>query len=297
MEGSDFHAGKYADPPTLTPCIGVAIWRAELRGLCYVRRMPGEPPAPRNAPRQWSEQSAAEMFVSAVFLRRNVDESVPLGQRLWRLGLLGLVVGTMADSFHVWTGTAEYIGVPLIPLLKVGWWVPLEFTAAGITIGLLQPVCDTIIRKLFPKHHQRTHQRLSPARLALGLIGLMALWFGSGLLTVFQWPNELITAILAIGCGGLWVLCDRRLADFITAPLTASIGVCVEWLITTTGHYRYLHTAVHSLHIDSLPVPIWLPFLYIAASIGVGNLGRFYAFGPDGATDTHVSPATPALST
>lgn len=260
-------------------------------------RMPGETPAPRNAPRRWSEQSAAEMFVSAVFLRRNVDESVPFGQRLWRLGLLGLVVGTMADSFHVWTGTAEYIGVRMIPWLNVGWWVPGEFTAAGIMIGLLQPVCDNIIRELFPKYHQRTNQRLTPVRLALGLIGLIVLWLGSGLLTMFQWPNELIVAILAAGCAGLWYLCDRRLADFITAPLTASIGVGVEWWITTTGHYRYLHTAVHSLHIDSLPVPIWLPFLYIAASIGVGNLGRFFAFGPDEALDTHVSPDTPALST
>lgn len=260
-------------------------------------RMPREAPVPRTAPRRWSEQSAAEMFVSAAFLRRNIDESLPLGLRLWRLGLLGLTLGTAADSAHVWTGTAEYIDVWTFPLLRVAWWVPGEFVAAGITIGLLQPVCDRIIRKLFPESHQRTYRRLSPERLALGLIGLAVLWFGSGLLTMATCPNEVIAAIGASACVGLWFLCDRRASDFITAPLTAAIGVGVEWWITTTGKYHYLHTNVESLHIESLPVPIWLPFLYVAASIGVGNLGRFYAFGEDGVPDAFAPPAAPALGT
>ena len=82
----------------------------------------------------------------------------------------------------------------------------------------------------------------------------------------------------------------------IPSPLTGAIGVGVEWWITRTGTYCYLHTSVESLHIESLPVPILLPFLYIAASIGVGNLGRFYAFGEDGVPDSAVPPAAPALS-
>ena len=65
----------------------------------------------------------------------------------------------------------------------------------------------------------------------------------------------------------MWYVSDKTWQGFVLAILTAIVGTGFEMVLTTTGHFYYTQPHI-------LGVPVWLPLLYICASIAVGNLGR-----------------------
>jgi hypothetical protein len=48
----------------------------------------------------------------------------------------------------------------------------------------------------------------------------------------------------------------------------AASGVAVEAILSSAGLFSHTHP-------DILGVALWLPWLYVAASVGVGNVGRW----------------------
>lgn len=199
----------------------------------------------------------------------------------WRVlffALVGTTMGTLLDALHVWTGTAGYSGFPEVPVLRVACYVPVEFAAAGVIVGLLRPELDEELR--------RARSDLPVWQVVGGMLLLAAVWAGSGLMTSRGVANAWITAILLPAGAAGWLAFDRTPQGVIAALLTAAIGVGVESALTYTGTYHYTHP-------DFLGVPMWLPTVYITACGAVGNLGRFLKYSWDHPPEEREKAAAP----
>jgi hypothetical protein len=194
------------------------------------------------------------------------------------LGLLGASLGTLFDYAHVCTGAIAYPGPPRF---GVPGWVPLLYTSAALAIGLLHPLGDRLLRRQARFAH-------TPARLAVGFLGLCAVWFLSGALPL---PTPAVSAILAAASLGLWWGLDRTWQGLAAAAVTAASGCAVEVVLSRAGLFRHMHP-------DVLGVALWLPWIYVAASVGLGNVGRWLAEQEDSqAAAQRPSPTATATAT
>lgn len=175
-------------------------------------------------------------------------------------------MGTVLDALHVLNETAVYQGVARIPLLEVAFYVPLEFMAAGFTVGMLRPELDEELSRA------RSEQPLSHVLAGMGV--LAAAWFASGWLTRLRVENWEIAAVLWPVAALCWAAFDRTWQGAVAAVITAGIGVGVEAGLVKSGTYRYLYP-------DFWGLPLWLPALYMIACVSVGNLGRFMKYSWD----------------
>ncbi len=174
------------------------------------------------------------------------------------LFLYGALFGPFGDLCHVLTHTTSYpkdvyrfYFFGLIP-----YWVPLLFGSATLLMGITYPLLD----RLFPLI-QRPHTKKYLALLAPFLfLGIYCL---SG---IIPYPNILL-ALLAVFT---WAIVERTWRGVLLALLTGMLGTGIEIYLVQTNVFSYQHHAAHFWG-----VPTWLPWLYIIASITVGNLGRF----------------------
>lgn len=215
-------------------------------------------------------------------------------RRLVFFASLGVVMGTVFDALHVWTGTAYYENTFVLPLFHVAWYVPLEFTAAGIVVGMARPELD--------EEFQRERSALSLRSVLLGLGCFAFAWGGSGAFTPFCWdntgapqctshPNAVILVLLGAFAAATWLAFDRTLEGVLVALFTAGIGVGVEAsLVKLTDTYRYTHP-------DFLGVPMWLPPLYLIACGAIGNLGRFLKYPTVRRPEPSPDPSAPISDT
>lgn len=170
------------------------------------------------------------------------------------LALLGASLGSALDYAHVVTGAIRYPP----PVRWVPWWVPLLYTGAALAIGLSHPLLDPRIRRRPPRP-------LTPGRVAGGLAGFCAVWVLSGAL---PFSSAVVAAILAPASLGLWWWLDRSGPGLLQAATTAAGGCVVEIVLSRAGLFSHTHP-------DVLGVALWLPWIYVAASVGVGNMGRW----------------------
>lgn len=180
--------------------------------------------------------------------------------------LLGGIAGTLLDALHVWNLTARYDNVWRIPYLNVAWYVPFEFTAAGVIVGMLRPELD--------EEMSRKRSDLSRGRVLFGVGCFFVAWAGSGLLTRAGVPDGYITLGLGTTAVGVWALSDRTWQGVAAAVLTAFLGVTVEAMLVWQGTYYYTNPSLFG-------VPMWLPLLYLTACVAIGNLGRFLKYSWD----------------
>jgi hypothetical protein len=188
---------------------------------------------------------------------------------LWRMlffAVLGATMGTVLDALHVWSGTAGYRGVALLPFLNVAWYVPLEFAVAGTVVGLLRPELDEELN--------RRRSDLPEWKVVLSMVYLVVVWASSGLLGKAGLENDAIGALLLAVAVVNWITFDRTPQGAFAALLTAMLGVMVEAGVALTGTYYYTHP-------DIFGVPAWLPALYLTACVSVGNLGRYMKYSWD----------------
>jgi hypothetical protein len=178
-------------------------------------------------------------------------------RRVVILALLGASFGTLLDYGHVWTGTTVYTRPSAF---GVAWWVPLLYTGAALGIGLSHPLADRL-------RSRRSLAPLTPVRLAAGFVGLCAVWFGSGALPL---STTAVSSILAPVALALWFFLDRTGPGLALSFVTALFGFAVEVTLSRAGLF-------HHTHQDILGVPIWLPWIYVAASVAIGNIGRYLA--------------------
>jgi hypothetical protein len=71
----------------------------------------------------------------------------------------------------------------------------------------------------------------------------------------------------------LWWRLDGTWQGLAQAAATAAGGCAVEMVLSGAGLFRHTHP-------DVLGVALWLPWIYVAASVGVGNVGRWLAVEP-----------------
>lgn len=178
-------------------------------------------------------------------------------RRVLLLAGLGATFGTLFDWAHVMTGVIVY---PHPTRLGIAWWVPLLYTGASLAIGLTHPAGDAILRRKARFAH-------TPLRLAIGFFGLCAVWFASGAL---PFSSPMIGVALAAMSIGLFAGLDRTWQGALQALFTALMGCGVEIVLSHLGAFSYRRP-------DVFGIALWLPFIYVAASVGLGNVGRYLA--------------------
>jgi hypothetical protein len=170
-----------------------------------------------------------------------------------RLALLGAVLGPLLDYAHVVTGAIRYApGVRFVP-----WWVPLLYAGAALSVGLAHPAMD--------RHLGRVPAPKDRAHLAAGFAGFCAVWVASGAIPL---GSAAVAAILAPASLALWWWLDRTWQGLVQAAATAAGGCLVEMTLSRAGLFAHTHP-------DVLGLAWWLPWIYVAASVGVGNVGRW----------------------
>lgn len=168
------------------------------------------------------------------------------------LFFFGAVLGSVFDGFHTFGGATAY---PRPLLLRMAWWTPLLFGAAGLAIGLSHADLDRRLRR---------PRAPTPRAVVGGLAYFGLFYFLSGFLPA---ANPALLAVLLAGYGLLWLLLDRSWQGAALALATALIGCSVEIALTGAGAFQHLRA-------DRFGIPCWLPALYMLASLAVGNLGR-----------------------
>ncbi len=171
-------------------------------------------------------------------------------------GLLaaGALLGTLLDAVHVATTTTRYTAPAF---LGVAWWVPLMFGGAALAIGYAHTIVDLVVGR---------HVVPDVRRVTVGIALLLALWVTSGLVK----PAPVALWIVAPASIAMWWFLDRTPVGLVLALATASCGVAVEATLVSAGAFAYVAP-------DAGRVASWLPWLYVAASIAVGNLARWLA--------------------
>lgn len=160
---------------------------------------------------------------------------------------LGATLGSALDAIHTHTGTTEY---PAPVWLKMAWWTPLLFGAAGVAVGL-----------------PRAALAKEPAPTTGAVAGSMALFVLCYALSGTLPGNVARAAVLFIIFAASWWAFDRTRLGLALALLTGLGGCVVEIILIRQGAFRHLQPTW-------LGIPLWLPWLYAAAQVGVGNLGR-----------------------
>jgi len=172
------------------------------------------------------------------------------------LGLFaaGATLGTVLDGVHVATATTRYAEPAFWGL---AWWAPLLFGGAALAIGTSHTLIDLLLGR---------EVRPDGRRVALGLGLLLVLWATSGLVK----PAPAALWILAPASLAMWWALDASAVGLVLALATASSGVAVEATLVSAGAFAYVEP-------DAGRVASWLPWLYVAASVAVGNLARWLA--------------------
>jgi hypothetical protein len=159
-------------------------------------------------------------------------------------------------------------------VLGLAWWVPLMFGGACVAIGLSHRLVDRLLGR---------DVRPSAARVAAGMVLVLALWATSGVVK----PAGMALGILAPASLAMWLALDGTSVGLALAIATAAAGVAVEATLVSLGVFAYVAP-------DAGRVASWLPWLYVAASVAVGNYARWLdAPAPD---DVATAPLTRAPS-
>jgi insulin-induced protein len=169
------------------------------------------------------------------------------------LFLIGAVLGSFYDGFHTYSNTTYY---PNPWILKMAWWVPLNFGLAILAVADSHVSLDRTLK--------RKGRGLSWAAVLSGLALFGVLYFTSGFLPR---PSAEKAVILWLGAVFLWILFDRTWQGVLLGILTGVVGSLVEITMTSLGLFFYVRPDFHG-------IPCWLPALYFGASVTVGNLGR-----------------------
>jgi hypothetical protein len=170
------------------------------------------------------------------------------------LASLGASLGTLLDWVHVATRTTEYTHTDVFSL---AWWVPFEYAAASVAIGVSHPWLDSLSGR-------RSTRGQSRGAVVAAVATLACIWAGTGLLHQTPLVADMVFGPAVVA---LWWIADRTPQGAAMALATAAMGVAAEWSLSAAGFFRHLSA-------DWGRVPSWLPWIYAAASVAIGNLGR-----------------------
>ncbi len=172
---------------------------------------------------------------------------------LLQIFVFGALLGSFFDWFHTHGGVTAY---PYPWIFGMAWWTPPLFGAAALSIAGSHVLLDRALGR---------RMRALPTWVVVGGV----VYFGCFYYLSGSWHTSnfgKLAALLA-GWAVLFGLLDRSWQGAVLALVTAWVGCTVEILLTGAGAFTHL-TA------DRWGIPVWLPALYLLASLAVGNLGR-----------------------
>jgi len=180
------------------------------------------------------------------------------------LFLLGAVVGPIGDSFHVLSHTTAYPqGVFAFYIWRLPFWVPLIFGVAGMAVGLSHPQIDRWLK--VPSERPGTR---SAGLVTFGILAFLGIYAMTAFVPLRSGGS--LDVLIAISALAVWLLLDRKAEGLLLAAMTALVGTGTEILLVHVGAFSYLPPKNSLFGVGS-----WLPWLYVAASVSVGNLGRY----------------------
>lgn len=167
--------------------------------------------------------------------------------------MLGFFLGPLADLFHNLSETSYY---PHPFFLGLAFFVPFLFGSATVLVGLSHVFIDQILSR---------HISLTWTQVVLGLVGFLGIYAVSGYFRLG--PSFLLYLLLGSIAIVIWYFLDQTAVGLFLALLTAIGGCAVEITLGLVGQFHYNAP-------DLWGIPLWLPFLYMVASVAVGNLAR-----------------------
>lgn len=168
---------------------------------------------------------------------------------------LGALLAPIGDICHVLTSTTSY-PANYRHFIFIPFWVPFQFGLATLLIG--------------SSHYHFLKQKVKTVPIAQIVICSVALLLGygvSGLLPLQPWLTTIF--LLVVFVGSYYHLCNNQ-ASLIAASLTALIGCSVEIILIRTKIFKY-EDSYRQLH----SIPLWLPILYMQASITVSSFTHY----------------------
>ncbi|MHB1844388.1 MAG: hypothetical protein ACYCWW_06075 [Deltaproteobacteria bacterium] len=164
------------------------------------------------------------------------------------LFLAGGLIGTALDNLHV---RGRILAYPLPAFAGEALWVPLLFGAAAVALVW---------------NHRLLFRDGQPRGSALQFgIALLAFGLSYALTVALRTRPWLVLVLLA----SAWLLSVRTSPRLILYGLgVALIGPLVEAALCHVGAFRYLARGT----IPGLGVPLWLPALYLMASVATAKL-------------------------
>jgi hypothetical protein len=168
------------------------------------------------------------------------------GSRFVTAFVLGAIVGTLGDRVHTFKGV---LGYPHAFAFGEAAWVPLLMGGAGIAMvsgyGLVHRVVGS------------NDERASMANVLSAFVWFAAAYAASGFF--HQYPIALTLAFVAAFVARALREPVSR-AAWVYALVTALVGTLFEAGLSATGAFRYYTP-------DVIGVPMWLPGLYLHASL------------------------------
>lgn len=169
------------------------------------------------------------------------------------LFVVGGILVTLLDAIHTHTETLIYARPDFF---MAAWWVPFLMGGMVVTIALSHVYADQKLRQPVKERPWRD--------ILIGLTVLSALYVFSG---VFKGNVLFKFFILNLGVLAVWWIWDRSSHGLMLGIVTATLGCFAEISMIQREVFFYFEP-------DFFGIPNWLPFLYFAGSVTVGNLGR-----------------------
>ncbi|XP_061082530.1 insulin-induced gene 2 protein isoform X1 [Conger conger] len=190
----------------------------------------------------------------AVVTNRTVN-LVIRGVMLFSVGVfLALVLNLMQVQKGITLFPSDIIG----SIFSSAWWMPPCFGTASAMVGLLYPCVDSRLGE----PHQLKREWSSVMRCVAVFVGInhasAKVDFANGV------QLSLTLAALAVG---LWWTFDRSRSGLGLGVSIALLASLTTQLLGYSGVFQYASP-------DSLYIRSWLPCIFFAGAITMGNIGR-----------------------
>jgi hypothetical protein len=179
--------------------------------------------------------------------------------------VLGALCGTTGDFVHVITQTDRYPHnglFPFLPLLPVEMpvWVPFLFGGAVMLMGVAHKLLSSAFRP-----------RLAGNKMAATLAPFIFVMLYALSGEIHAGTGGLQDVWLALAAILYWWVADGTAVGAMLALLTAVGGTLFEIFLVSVNGFSY-----YPQHANLLGVPSWLPWLYVAASVTVSLVVRWF---------------------
>ncbi|XP_069472697.1 insulin-induced gene 2 protein isoform X3 [Ambystoma mexicanum] len=174
------------------------------------------------------------------------------------LFLIGVFLALVLNLLQIQRNVTLFPPDVISSIFSSAWWVPLCCGTASAVIGLLYPCMD----RHLGEPHKFKREWSSVMRCVAVFVGI-----NHASAKVDFANNVQLSLTLAALSIGLWWTFDRSRSGFGLGIGIAFLATLVSQLLVYNGVYQY--TAPDFLYVRS-----WLPCIFFAGGITMGNIGR-----------------------